>query len=159
MRLPLLIDSEAGRIYAATEQGATSYAQTWVLSAKDGRLLDTYEFAGPIALDAARQQLAVDQGDEGLAILDAQTGDVLRTIELLPLTQDQQSPAPPQADPATGQFFAMRANAVYAVNPETGGIETMAEFDLRPQDGCRPLDTMRPIVDSYFHQPRRILYL
>lgn len=159
LRLPLLIDSEAGRIYAATEQSATSYAQTWVFSAKDGRLLDTYEFAGPIALDAARQRLAVDQGDEGLAILDAQTGDVLRTIELLPLTQDQQSPAPPQADPATGQFFAMRANVVYAVDPETGGIGTMAEFDLRPQDGCRPRDTMLPIVDSYFDQARRILYL
>ena len=160
LRLPLLIDSEAGRIYAATEQGATSYAQTWVLSAKDGRLLDTYEFAGPIALDAARQQLAVDQGDEGLAILDAQTGDVLRTIELLPLTQDQQSPAPPQADPATGQFFAMRANVVYAVDPETGGIEPLAELDLRPQDNCRqPHDMVLPIVDSYYDSAKRILYL
>ena len=115
--------------------------------------MDTYEIAGPIALDATRQRLAVDQGDQGLAILDAQTGEVLRTIALPPLSQDQQFPAPPQADPATGRFFAMRANVVYAVNPETGGIEPLAEFDLRPQDNCRPRDMVLPIVDSYYDAP------
>lgn len=158
---PLVIDGEAGRIYAATSSSDGYPVSTAVLSTQDGEVLDILDQAGELALDAVHHRLYVDQGDDGLAVLDSRTGAWQRTIGLPPLPPDSYArPVAPQADPATGQVFAMRDNAVYAIDPDSGEVRPQAEFDLRPQDNCQqPHDAALPITGSQYDPERRILYL
>jgi hypothetical protein len=100
----LLIDSPAGRLYASGRVG--DKPQTFVLATMDGRLLATYDIASQLGLHTVHGWLYVDRDDQGLAVLDAQTGTLHATIPLpdrgaVPEAYPRPGPAP-QADPATG---------------------------------------------------------
>ena len=89
---------------------------------QDGRALALYDVAGPLGLDATNGWLYVDRGNQGLSILDARTGAVLKTVALPPLAENVQSPPAPQADPATGQALAFRDRSVYVVDGRRGQV-------------------------------------
>jgi hypothetical protein len=155
-----LIDSGAGRIYAQARSGQPAQAQTAVLSESDGRLLTLYDVSGPLGLDAKNGWLYVDRGEAGLAVLNAATGETLRTVALPAATGWKDGDPAPQADPATGQAFAMRNNSVYVIDGASGQILRNIDFDLRPQDNCRsPHDAVLPIAGSRYDPQARILYL
>lgn len=158
---PVMIDGEDGRMYASTSSSDGLPLAVAVLSTQGGELLDIWDEAGELALDAVHHRLYVDQGNEGLAILDTRTGALKRTVMLPPVPQAAYyRPPSPQADLATGQVFAMRDNVVYAVDADSGQVQALAEFDLRPQDNCRqPHDVALPITSSRYDPDRRILYL
>lgn len=156
---PLQVDGAGGRMFAPARLGADGPTYTAVFSTRDGGLLATWPVIGPLALDATRGRLYVDQGAAGLAVLDARTGALLKTIPLPTQPQDVRVVSP-QADAATGQVFVMREHVVYVVQPDVGRVEPLAEFDLRPQDNCRqPHDAKLPIVGAHYDGARRILYL
>jgi photosystem II stability/assembly factor-like uncharacterized protein len=155
---PLLIDSEAGRLYAPGQ--IAQQAQTFVLGAADGRVLATYAIAGPLGLDSVHSRLYIDQDAQGLAVLNAQTGARHVTVAL-PGKQDpwrQENPAP-QADPVVDQVLAFRDNVVYVVDPEKGEVADTIPFDI-PKDGdCRSLDRPLSIERALYDPDHRILYL
>ena len=98
---PLLVNGEEGRIYAsATVDGVP---QTAVLATEDGRFLDSYPFAGRLALERNEHRLLIDQGDKGIVVLDSLSGEQLGIIEV------PGSGIPP-ADP---QVVAQVAEAVH----------------------------------------------
>ena len=157
---PLLIDSGAGRIYAPARTAGGAQARTAVLSAADGRLLKLYDVGGPLGLDAKNGRLYVDLGEAGLAVLNPATGDTLRTIALPAALEWPAGGPAPQADPATGQVFAMRNNSVYVIDGNSGQVLHNIDFDLRPQDNCSsPHDGVLPIAGSRYDPESRILYL
>jgi photosystem II stability/assembly factor-like uncharacterized protein len=155
---PLLIDSEAGRLYAPGQ--VAEKPQTFVLAATDGHLLAIYDVAGPLGLDSLHGWLYVDQGDPGLAVLNAQTGALQATIPL-PGRQDpwgQENPRP-QADPANGRVLAFRDNVMYVVDPEKGEVAGSVSFDIPKGEDCRLLSGPLPIEGTVYDADRRILYL
>ncbi|MFQ5855935.1 MAG: hypothetical protein ACE5LU_09860 [Anaerolineae bacterium] len=155
---PLLIDSEAGRLYAGGQVDEKS--QTFVLAATDGRLLATFDIAGRLGLDSVHGWLYVDRDAEGLAVLDAQTGALHTTIPLPAQAVPWQRNPAPQADPATGQVLAFRDNVVYIADPETGEITRTIPFDIRPaENSCGDRSKPLPIDDAVYDNTRRILYL
>jgi len=154
---PLLIDSAAGRIYAAGEVGQK--AQTLVLAATDGRLLATYDITGSLALDRVHGWLYVDQDERGLAVLDAQTGTRWQTIILPSKSLPWQKNPAPQADPATGQVLAFRNNVVYVIDPQKITDMRSIPFNFPKADDCRTLTEPLPIEWALYDSARRIIYL
>ncbi len=155
---PLLIDSEAGRLYASGQ--IAQKAQTFVLGAADGRVLATYDIAGPLGLDSVHSRLYIDQDAQGLAVLNAQTGALQVTVAL-PGKQDpwrQENPAP-QADPVDDRVLAFRDNVVYVVDPEKGEMADTIPFDIPKDDDCRSLDRPLSIERALYDPDRVILYL
>jgi photosystem II stability/assembly factor-like uncharacterized protein len=155
---PLLIDSEAGRLYAPGQ--IAQQAQTFVLGAADGRVLATYDISGPLGLDSVHSRLYIDQDAQGLAVLNAQTGALHVTVPL-PGKQDpwrQENPAP-QADPVADRVLAFRDNVVYVVDPEKGEVADTIPFDISKDDDCRSLDRPLSIERALYDPDRRILYL
>jgi len=156
---PLLVDSAGGRIYAPASVGPQGRLQTAVLSAQDGRALALYDAAGPLGLDATNGWLYVDRGEQGLSILDARTGAMLKSIALPPLPANTQNAPAPLADPATGRVLAFRDHTVHVIDGRQGQVVQTIDFDLRPQDNCRiPHDAPLPIVGARYDSARQILY-
>jgi photosystem II stability/assembly factor-like uncharacterized protein len=155
---PLLIDSQAGRLYASGQ--VAEKPKTFVLGAADGHVLATYDIAGPLGLDSVHSRLYIDQDDQGLTVLNAQTG-VLDVSVPLPGKQDpwrQENPAP-QADPVDDRVLAFRDNVVYVVDPEKGEVADAIPFDISKDDDCRLLDRPLSIERGLYDPDRRILYL
>ena len=150
---PFLVDSEAGRLYTAGQVGGKR--QTFVLATTDGRLLATYDIAGPFALDSVHGWLYVDQGDEGLAVVNTRT-DTLQAI--VPLPEGWRNL--PQADLATGQGLAFRDNVVYFIDPEKGAVVGALPTDLTTFITCTagPYTLPLPIIQAQYDNSRRILY-
>jgi hypothetical protein len=148
---PLLIDSEASRIYMSGRVGNT--LQVVALAATDGRLLATYPVNGQLALDPVNRRLYVDQGDEGLAVLNLQTGSLQATISLPKASNIGIYPSP-QADPTTGQVLAFRDNMVYLVDPVQGVINRFIPFSVHVHNS----DAL-PIEGMIYDSTQRILYL
>jgi hypothetical protein len=158
---PVLVDSQAGRLYASGRVGQVR--KTLVMAASDGRLLATYGITGSLALDSVHGWLYVDRGDQGLAVLDAGTGALRASI---PLTDSQvvagvyRLPGPaPQADPASGQVLAFRDNLVYVADAEQGVVTRVIPFDVPKGNDCRMAGGPLPIKWATYDSARRILYL
>lgn len=154
---PLLIDSAAGRIYAAGEVGQK--AQTLVLAATDGHLLAAYDITGTLALDSVHAWLYMDQDERGLAVLDAQAGTRWQTIMLPNKSLPWQKNPAPQADPATGQVLAFRNNVMYVVDPQNIAGVRSVPFNFPQADNCRALTEPLPIEWALYDSTRRIVYL
>ncbi len=155
---PLLIDSEAGRLYAPGQ--IAQKAQTFVLGAADGRVLATYDVVGSLGLDSVHSRLYIDQDDQGLAVLNTQTCALQATIPL-PGKLDpwrQENPGP-QADPVNDRVLAFRDNVVYVVDPERGEVADTIPFDIPKGEDCRSLNGPLPIERAMYDPDRRILYL
>ncbi len=160
LSLPLLVDSQHGRLYALAQIGPDGPRHIAVFAARDGRSLATYDNGGPFALDAAADRLFVDRGAAGLTVLQASTGEILRTFDVHgPTAQYGDNPAP-HFDVATNQVLAFRGQTLYAIDSETGEVARTVDFDLRPQDNCRePHDARLPVMRSFYDPIHRLLYL
>lgn len=150
---PLLIDGEEGRLYAqATVAGVQ---KTVVLATEDGHYLDSYPFTGRLALDRSHHHLLIDQGDEGLVILDSLTGEHLGIIEL-PVSGAPS--ADPQIDPHNGVAYAFRGNTVYMLD-----IEEMSVADFRtlsvPLEVCGTPQGEATISRSFFDLISSTIYV
>jgi photosystem II stability/assembly factor-like uncharacterized protein len=156
----LLVDSEGGRLY--TTGRVKGLYQTVVLATTDGRLLATYPITGRLALDSAHAWLYVDQGSQGLAVLDSQTGAVQRVISL-PTDQGTQTGWPlaePQVDPATGRVYAFRDNQVYLADPTTGVFTLTLTSDINGYTGCSGRsEDIRPIQWAAYDSSHDLLYI
>jgi len=153
---PLLINSTAGRLYATGR--VDGEPRTLVLAATDGRLLATYDVVGSLGLDPTHSRLYVDQGNAGLAVLDAQTGNLQATVDLPAPEVSWLSPVPPQADPATGQVLAFRGHTVHVIDPIQGAVVRTIPFGV-PKEGCGSPGGLAPIQEAAYDSERRILYL
>lgn len=154
---PLVVDSEAGRLYAAGLLSGD--LRTLVLSAVDGSLVTAYDVSGQLGLDPVHGRLYVDRGEQGLAVLDTQT-DLLDAVVLLPSRQTpgQGDPAP-LADPAQDQVLAFRDHVAYIIDPQAGEVRRTIPFDIPKGEDCRTLDYPLPIERATYDTNRRILYL
>lgn len=153
IREPLLIDGVEGRIYAqATVDGVL---KTVVLATDDGRFLDSYPFAGRLALDRNHHNLLIDQGDMGVVILDSLSGDQLGVINV---PGSGPPPADLQVDPSRGVAFAFRSNTVYILD-----IEEMMVTDSRmlsvPLEVCDTPQGEAPISRSFFDLISSTIYI
>ena len=108
---PLLIDGEEGRIYAAATVDGVE--ETVVLATADGHFLDSYPYAGRLALDRNHHRLLIDEGDEGVVILDSLSGQLLGIIDV---PAPGSPPADPQVDPVSGLAYAFRGKSVYTLD-------------------------------------------
>jgi len=108
---PLLIDGEKGRIYAIAEVDGAR--QTVVLSTADGRYLDSYPYAGRLALDRIYNKLLIDQGYEGVVLLDSTNGAWLGVIDP---PRAGHALADPQVNPNQGIAYLFRGNTVYTLD-------------------------------------------
>lgn len=150
---PLLIDGVEGRIYArATVDGEL---KTVVLATDDGRYLDSYPFAGRLALDRNKHTLLVDQGDKGIVVLDSLSGEQLGVINV---PGSGTPPADPQVDSSRGIAYAFRSNTVYILD-----IEEMMATDSRmlsvPLEVCDTPQGEAPITRSFFDLISSTIYI
>lgn len=155
---PVLIDSQAGRLYAAAD--VDGEPQTVVLAARDSRLLDRFDVAGALGLDSQHGRLYVDQPEVGLTVLDASTGAAL-TMVPLPASADRPDgryPAP-LADKATGRVLAVRDAAVYVIDPQAGAVVRSIPFHMERADDCRIGSDELPINRLFYDPGGRVLYL
>lgn len=150
---PLLIDGEAGRIYAAAQVNAVP--KTVVLSTQDGRLLAAYDVVGKLALDRANQRLVVDQEQGDLVILDANTGATLATVNL-PSHAEGSHPAP-QVDPQTGRIFAFRDKTVHVIDPAAAAVTRTVELSV--EGSVCGVEEVVPIAGSQYDLVQQKLYL
>jgi hypothetical protein len=150
---PLLIDGEKGWIFAAAQ--VEGQPHTVKLATQDGQLLAAYPLVGKLALDRAGKRLFVDQGEGGVAILDAQTGDLLATVAL-------PTPGPahagPQVDPTSGLAYAFREETVYVINPATASVVQTVTLSI-PCTSCGDPAGEAPIVRSFYDLVNGRLYL
>jgi len=154
----LQVDGGGGRIYTPCQ--VEDEERTCVLRTMDGALVASWPISGSLALDASRGLLYVDGGKAALAVVDAQGGNVLRSIPLPPTDQPWPRMYPaPQADPAMGQVLAFRENVVYVIDPERGEVTHQISFDVPIADGCRQLEGPLEISWSAYDSARRLLYL
>ncbi len=108
---PLLIDGERGWIVAQGQ--VNTEPKTVVLATADGRLLASYETTGKLALDRTRNQIIIDTGDNGLVVLDAESGLELARLDL-PAAEEY---AAPQVDPESGLIYAFRDSDIHILDP------------------------------------------
>ncbi len=156
LRPPMIVDSEAGRLYLTAV--VDSSEQILALATDDGRLLATYGVSGTFAVDSAHGWLYVDQGNQGLAVLDVETG-ALHALVSLPAGSSWVTPAP-QADPASGRVLAFRDNTVFWIDPQEGTVTRTIPFDVQAAGGsCGTGDGPLPIQDAEYDSRHGILYL
>jgi len=150
---PLLVDSARGRLYL---RGLVDgRPQALALAAGDGHLLAAYGITGTMALDGAHGWLYVDQGEAGLAVLDAATG-ALKVHIALPAQEPWAEPPPPLADPSSGRALAFRGNSVYWVDALQGKITDSFATDVRSAPGscgtyAGPLPIQAAALDAITH--------
>jgi hypothetical protein len=113
---PLEIDSADGRLYATGQ--VNGQARLLVLNAADGSLLAAWDTLGALALDAERDRLAVDRGRQGLALLNAVTGEVTGVVDL----PAQDGPPAPRIDAETGLVYAFREATIYVIDPAIADV-------------------------------------
>ena len=154
---PLVVDSEAGRLYVPAT--VDSVRQIVALAATEGRLVTTYGVDGPFAVDGVHGHVYVDRDAAGLTVLDAETAAELAVIALPGHSNASQRENPaPQADPATGEVLAFRDNVVRVAGLQ--GVIRTIPFDVpRVGQDCRTPDGPLPIEWAAYDGASRILYL
>jgi len=153
IREPLLVDGEEGRIYATANVDGKQ--QTVVLATADGRYLASYPFAGLLALDRDHHWLLIDQGNDGLVILDSLSGQHLGRIGLPasgPPTAD------PQLDPGRGVAYAFRDHTVYILDIQRRRISESHTLYV-PLLVCGEPQGAAPINRSYYDLLSNTLYI
>jgi photosystem II stability/assembly factor-like uncharacterized protein/tetratricopeptide (TPR) repeat protein len=154
---PLLIDSAAGRMYAAGLLEGSP--RTLVLSTQDGGLVVSYENSGRLGLDEVHQRLYVDGADQGLAVLDAPTGRVAAVVALPGSHMPGEEGPAPLADPAQDQVLAFRDNVMYVVDPQVGEVKSTIPFEITRDRDCRTGDEPLSIARAWYDAGQRLLYL
>lgn len=155
---PQAVDLETGRIY--THGRVNGVEKTLVLAWIDESLLTTYDLVGELAVDGGHGWLYIDQGVEGLAVVNSRN-EQLHMVISLPASH---RPIPPQADPVSGQVIAFRDNVAFIIDPQSGSIvDTLAqksiEFESNLSGGQR-FEESEPEIEWAVYDPEaRILYL
>ena len=154
---PLLVDGAQGRLYL---RGLVDgRPQVLALAAGDGHLLAAYGLTGTMALDGEHGWLYVDQGEAGLAVLDAATG-ALKVHIALPAQEPWVEPPPPLADASSGRALAFRGNTVYWVDALQGKITDSFATDVRSSLGsCGTYTGTLPIQAAAMDTVSHTLYL
>jgi photosystem II stability/assembly factor-like uncharacterized protein len=153
---PLVMDSERGRIYLSGV--VDGHRQIVALDASDGQLLQTYPITGSFAVDGLHGWLYVDRGSEGLSVVNLQTGEIHRAVELPPT--DLWTVPGPWADPATGTVLAFRNNEVLFVDPQGGVVIDKLILGVQADPGsCGTQPSALPIQQAVYDAQRRILHL
>lgn len=141
---PLLIDGEAGLLYASA--AIDGVEQTVVLATHDGSFVDTFPYAGRLALDRNHHWLMIDQGDAGVVFLDSFSGQLLGI-------QDLPDPGPllanPQMDPDSGRAYAFRGHDVYTIDVQLQELVD-AQTLFVPYESCGVPQGPATIYDSYY---------
>lgn len=141
---PLLIDGEAGLLYASA--AIDGVEQTVVLATHDGSFVDTFPYAGRLALDRNHHWLMIDQGDAGVVFLDSFSGQLLGI-------QDLPDPGPllanPQMDPDSGRAYAFRGHDVYTIDVQLQELVD-AQTLFVPYESCGLPQGPATIYDSYY---------
>ncbi|MCI0398981.1 MAG: hypothetical protein L0322_29165, partial [Chloroflexi bacterium] len=150
---PLLIDDQAGRLYALGR--VDGITKTVALATGDGRLLAAFDPVGLLALDPAHGRLFVDQGAAGVAVLDALTGERLGTVTL-PIVGP--APAAPQVDPLTGLAYAFRGKNIYTIDPDGWTVSHTQTLSIE-RSVCGDPGGEALIERSYYDQAAARLYL
>jgi outer membrane protein assembly factor BamB len=152
LRQPVLVDGERGRLYAAGQVNALP--RTVMLSTVDGQLLADFEPSGALAVDRNHDRLVIDDGQAGLYVYAAATGDLLSSVPL----PTQESVPRPQVDPATGLIFAFRGHQVLTVDPDVGTVVGTADLDVESTVCSEPAGPAR-IWQSHYDLLTSRLYL
>lgn len=150
---PLLVDGEEGRIYATAK--VDGLTKTVVLATADGRYLDSYPFIGQLALDRVHHRLLIDQGDDGLVVLDSLSGQFLTSIAIPdsgPLQAD------PQVDPNSGLAYVFRDNDVYTVDISSQTVTGSHTLNV-PYFHCGEPSGTATISSSLYDPISNTLYL
>lgn len=153
IREPLLIDGEEGRIYATATLNGVPW--TVVLGTSDGHYLDSYPYAGRLAVDRNHHWLLIDRGDDGVVIVDSLNGHRLGVIYL---PEYGTPPADPQIDADRGVAYVFRNHNVYTLNLEE---KTIAGFRTLyvPLLVCGDLQGPAPITRSFYDGISNTLYI
>ena len=150
---PLLIDGVEGRIYASAIVDGVQ--MTAILTTDDGRFVDSYPFAGRLALDRDDHKLLVDQGEKGVVVLDSLSGEQLGVIEV---PGSGTPPADPQVDPSRGVGYAFRGNNVYVLNIEEMTVTESRTLSV-PRKVCDTPQGEAPISRSFFDLISNTIYI
>lgn len=150
---PLLVDGEAGRIYANAD--VDGLQKIVVLSTADAHYLDSYPYSGRLALDRAHQKLLIDQGHAGIVILDATNG---QELGILFLPDSGEPAADPQVDPVRKIGYAFRENASYSIDFENLKVIGTHWSDLR-RLVCGEDQGAAPITRSFYDLISDTLYI
>ena len=111
---PLEIDGAHSRLFTVGQ--VNGEPKILVLDGQTGSLLAAWDDPGPLALDTLRQRLVVDRGAQGVALLNAATGQTQAVIDL----PAQDGPPAPQIDAESGLIYAFRETTVFVIDPATG---------------------------------------
>ena len=150
---PLLIDGEAGRIYASAN--VDGQPKSVLLSATDGSLLAVYPYSGRLALDQNHHLLLVDQGVAGITVVDSASGKGLGKLEL-PVSAE--SAADPQVDPKNGYAYIFRKGTVYALDVRAGIVVISKTLSL-PFLVCGQAQGNADIKHSFYDSVSSTLYM
>lgn len=162
LSVPLLVDGQGGRLYAAVQRDAAAH-HIGVYATRDGKLLATFPYPGPFALDAAGQRLFVMTAANQVTVLHSVTGQVLNAFTVGPAPANPQKPAlltaAPQYDPQTGRLLVFVGNTMHSVDAATGKLLKSQSFDMPVQDRCRILNGPLAISRTFFDADRGLVYL
>lgn len=150
---PLLIDGAEGRIYATA--AVDDKSQTVVVATGDGRYLDSYPYSGRLALDRNHHRLLIDQGDEGIAILDSLSG---QELGLIALPGSEPPPAEPQIDANQGIAYIFRSHTVYVLDIQSQRIIGSHNLFV-PLLVCGEPQGAAPITQSFYDLISDTLYV
>lgn len=149
---PLLIDGE--RRWIVAQGQVNTEPKTVVLATADGRLLTSYDTTGKPALDRTRNQTIIDTGDNGLVVLDMESGLELARLDL-PAAEEY---AAPQADPESGLIYAFRGSDIHILDPVRLGNSQLIASGIE-HNVCNEPGGSAPIVRSDYDLINHRLYL
>lgn len=121
---PLEVDSERGRLYAVAQ--VNGEPRLVVLDASDGRLIAAWDSPGRLALDSAGDQLVVDRGLQGIALLKASTGET-RAVVSLPAQVD---PPQPQVNSRARLIYAFRGATIHVIDSGSQGVTRTTQLSV-----------------------------
>ena len=149
---PIHIDGVNGRLYADAQVNGES--KIAVLNTRDGNLIAAWDNPGRLALDPSRERLVVDRGAQGVALLNAATGETQGVVSL----PAQDGPPDPQINNRTGMIYAFRGSTVHVIDPATRGVIRSTEFEV-PATTCDAPSGDAPIYRTATDPAAERLYL
>ncbi|HOU23325.1 MAG TPA: hypothetical protein PKW05_05845 [Anaerolineae bacterium] len=152
----LASDLDHGRLYASGTVDGES--RTLLLSAADGTALGAWDTVGPLAIDAEHRRCFVEDASGSLLILDADSGQRIRTVDL-PAPVGEHRLVAPVADPARQRVMAFRGNVGYWVDSATGAVLGSHSFDLVKTPDCRVGDGPEAVAWAAYDPSDQVLYI